>query len=131
MITPEIDDYIKKTLQIKNPVYFRKLRGISHLEADRAVFNSTVNQDENILAILIVDIILNSPKKVGELKDFKELSYAQNATVLFQIRDNINEQLNLYINNIFHLVQSESIQLRYESDKSSFSVGYIKISQKT
>ena len=63
MITPELDDYIKKNTQIKEPVYFRKLRAISQVAEIGGNFaTSPVNQDENVVFILIIGIfqILNN-----------------------------------------------------------------------
>ena len=135
MITPEIDDYIKRTLQIKEPVYFKKKRAFQTVtEIGGTTTGIQVNQDDNVLAILLVDFIVGWFNNVGEI-DVREVTYAENGTRLLNMITTTTAG-TYYFNNVYHLVMAENFTCRLTTGVGGnipgvLNIGYIKISQKT
>lgn len=131
MISPELDEYIKKVTQVQHPKYFRKYRANSVLSgAGDQVCTFPVNQNENVQLILITDIIINCGATIQTFANVTEASYAENGGVLFEAL--ISPFTSQYYNNIYHLVESDNFTMSVLGiSKCRMSVGYIKISAET
>ena len=128
--TPEISQFIKLVTQSNEPVYNQKnwLASVSDVVGGNPAqsIKMPIDQQQNILAVVLTDLVFNRSGLGGN-------AILQDALLfnnpVFTCIDNL--QTPIVMDNFNYTTRGEYFYLYTLNTNCSFSIGYIRVSQKT
>ena len=128
MFTPEIDDFIKATVQTGTPVYNQKqwLDSFVPFGGTQQICKMDIDQSQNILAIVLTDLII-CKSGLGGVITLSDVIL--NGAQIFNFID--NNQQTIQQNDFNYIVRNEFFYFQTNNVNTPFSVGYIRISKRT
>ncbi len=128
--TPEINHFINSVTQDKKPVYNQKqwLASVSDtiLGNPAQSIKMPIDQQENILLVVLTDLVFNR-SGLGANATLQDALLFNNP--VFTCIDNF--QTPIVMDNFNYTTRGEYFYLYTLNTNCSFSIGYIRVSQKT